>query len=232
MHVVTGSGRSGTSFVSQILSELGAEFLGNLDWDKESRAGLENKEIVDINKLMFSINQLNHPHAIDWLTPKQKDHCLNVLTPMIEYIDIKFDAKWIKDPLFTKTLDVWHSGGLKIETLVICTRNPWDMASSANKTSKGFSPVSPYDLDQIHSEMNARAGNIRWIAESRGIEYIVVRYEHMAEDIVEMALSVFPGIEIEVINKLISDKWKPRTQKSQLPSLPKQKETQPDSSND
>jgi len=210
MNIVTGSGRSGTSFVAATLQQFGADFIGDLKWDTDSRAGFEDKEINDINKLMFSINGLDKPNAVDWLTPKQKEKCVDIMRPMVEYIDKKFAGKWVKDPLFTKTLDVWIACGLNVENLVICTRNPWMAAASANKTSRGFSPVGPFSLDEIHREMLARTGKIQYLADSLELPAIKVRYEKMPQDIVALIQSVLPDVDIEKANKQIQTLWQPK----------------------
>ena len=219
MNIVTGSGRSGTSYITQILAKCGADFSGDLKWHEKHRAGLENPEIVEMNKIMFSINNKTKPYANEWLLPHEEEKVLRIMAPIFKYMNDTYKSKWIKDPLFSKTLQVWDKGGLEVENLVLCLRDPFDSAQSANTTSKGFTPVGPYTMDQIYQEMLARNGNLfEFIDVNPDVPVYVIRYERMAQDLMAVVPQLFPKTKIHVLYKLIKETWTPKNQKYQLSS--------------
>lgn len=208
MKIITGSGRSGTSFVAQIINKI-AGIEGDVKWDKESRAGMETKEIVDMNKMLFFLNGKDAPYANLWLNQAEIGKAKYCAKSVLQKVAENYQQKWVKDPLFSKTLQLWIDCHIDVETVIICTRNVVDSAKSAKKTGKGFEPAHAYADWQIEAEMHARQGYLWDTVLRYKLPYHVVRYEHMINDLQAALIKEFPDREAEDIIEHIKKEWKP-----------------------
>lgn len=208
MIIVTGSGRSGTSIVTKILNLAGFD-IGKLnDWDDRWRAGLEHPEVVELNKVMFGLNRKGEYYGKDWLVPAEIDKCATLLKKVLQHYGNKTKGMVIKDPLFSKTLEVWIKAGVDIEHVIVCKRDAYISAKSANETSKGFSPVSKYRLDDIFSEMLAREGRLHQLNNDYSeIPFSYVQYENLEEDLNDL-LKDITELPLEKIDEILSDNIK------------------------
>ncbi|MEQ9434966.1 hypothetical protein [Hyphomonas sp.] len=158
MRIVTGMHRSGTSFVCQCLSALGADF-GDpallFPADKWNQAGyFENVELIDIdNKLILGKsakieNWLNAPEGLlgrvinsfqsmKWkyfLFPgrdkiiQRSKH----FTPEMKALARTYAGTYVKDPRFCLTLGAWVDVGA-VESVVFSFRNPGAVAGSIRR---------------------------------------------------------------------------------------------------
>ncbi|MBT8763020.1 hypothetical protein KFV02_03645 [Desulfohalobiaceae bacterium Ax17] len=153
MIIVTGSGRSGTSFLCKVLMRCGCHFRGG--WDEKIKAGLEDPLIVHFNEELFKNYGLNT--VTDFLSDEQ------VAELAYKYkIPLKKCAQqinFVKDPRFCKTLEVWLKAGAKVEFVIVCLRN----ISSVVKSAIDYSGEEVNSLELAkswHNQILARLGTL------------------------------------------------------------------------
>lgn len=207
MIIVTGSGRSGTSIVTKLLSACGEDVDEVKTWTDDARAGMEHPEIVAINKLIFEMVQKHECYGTDWLSPLDVKKVVDITKTVLAHFDKKFDGKIVKDPLFSKTLPVWILAGCNIETVIVCERDPWIAAKSASETGRGFSPVTRYNSNQIAIEFMARQYHLKYIDKKANTRFYYIQYENLAKDFKVVAKNLF-GIKDEKIDKILKDNIK------------------------
>lgn len=115
MYIITGFGRSGTSFISEIFQNLGYK-MGQ--YRKEVDAGFENHAVCQINaKLGFSaILDNNIKQQMNTVAQN------NVI---------------VKDPRFSITLGSWIEAGINIDNIFWCDRDYNDILISSKKSNAG-----------------------------------------------------------------------------------------------
>ena len=123
MIMITGLGRSGTSFTAKVLSEAGANFKG--DWyDEAIKAGMEYSDVVQINQLLrtgeaASFDESVRHAGVGDIKSKLRDGVI------------------IKDPKFMQTLDFWIESGINIEHIIYCSRDYREIYDSATRSGRG-----------------------------------------------------------------------------------------------
>lgn len=139
MKIIAGMHRSGTSLMARLAMEAGGD-LGNPDTfysgDKWNPDGYF--EQVDIHKVnMPLINgpwgkfaYFKLPSTETILSRSEK------LAPLIQEYGKKYRGKIVKETRFSLTLPAWTKYGVEIEKLLICLRNPSEVASSIKKRNK------------------------------------------------------------------------------------------------
>ncbi len=123
MIIITGIGRSGTSFTAKVLCEAGAALKG--DWyDETVKAGMECPKTVRINELL----RLGAASSFDEA----------VCQAGVGDIKSEFqDGVIIKDPKFMQTLDFWIESGINIEHIIYCSRDYREIYDSAIRSGCG-----------------------------------------------------------------------------------------------
>lgn len=151
MIVVTGLGRSGTSFVAALYRELGFEPGGR--WFPEVRAGLEDHEVVRLNEQLVRDLGVGVPERelsprlrkvgewAPWLWRRRQR-----LQPLPETFGLRPQVAWerfprvvarygprlrkaaaervvVKHPRFCWTIGVWAAAGAEIDHVLVCLRN-------------------------------------------------------------------------------------------------------------
>ncbi|MGC2423710.1 MAG: hypothetical protein WA666_05080 [Nitrospirota bacterium] len=123
MIIITGIGRSGTSFTAKVLSDAGANLKG--DWfDEKIRAGMEYKKVAEINNLLIQGSASSLDMAISRLGQSEIKSELS-------------GSVIIKDPRFVLTLDLWLAAGTDVEHIVYCARDYKEIFDSSLKTGVG-----------------------------------------------------------------------------------------------
>ncbi len=158
MHIVTGMHRSGTSFISQSLHWLGADF-GDPEsffpadhWNKSGY--FENIDIIDINNKSI----LGASAKIDYWLNAPKNTFIRLINsalsmkwkylyfPSIQGINTRgelwqsqmqsihelYKGKYVKDPRFCLTIKSWGNFGA-IESITFIFRNPASVAGSVKR---------------------------------------------------------------------------------------------------
>lgn len=123
MIIITGLGRSGTSFTAKVLCEAGAVFKG--DWYNETiKAGMEHPKIVAINEFLRTGYAPSFNEAI------RQAGASEIKSELKEGIIIK-------DPRFMQTLDFWIESGINIEHIIYCSRDYREIYDSAVRSGRG-----------------------------------------------------------------------------------------------
>lgn len=117
MHIITGIGRSGTSFICTIFKNLGHE-MGV--WVESVNAGYESKHIGLHNKKILSGDYGG--------TSTEKEALLR---------DSK-NTFIAKDPRFMFTLGHWIQAGAAIDSIIFCTRSYTNIIESSEKSNAGM----------------------------------------------------------------------------------------------
>ena len=102
MYIVTGLGRSGTSFVAQILNSCGL-FMGQY-FNDEVNAGFEHPDVVRLNKKILKGDFWGHTSETE------------------EIMRVARTVRAAKDPRFVITLGNWVRAGASIEGVFLCRR--------------------------------------------------------------------------------------------------------------
>lgn len=210
MKIITGSGRSGTSFVAKIIDQVQGLAGSGLLWEPDVRAGMEEKAIVDLNKTLFEWNGIKRPYSDVWMNDHQIAYAKAEIAGAgyVDQLNLEWQGKWVKDPLFSKTLKIWLEMGLQVEHIIVCTRNPHDSMTSSKRTNRGFEPAYGYTEEEIEKEMNTRQGYLWDIILRYALPYSVVRYEHMLEDF-PAVLDLLVGEGSGQYRELIQKEWHP-----------------------
>jgi len=117
MHIITGLGRSGTSFIAEIINACGIDVGG--DYNKEIDAGFEHPDVTRLNKIIISGDY--------WHTEEQKQE-LRVISQ---------DVQVAKDPRFVFTIGTWLLAGANIDSVYFCERAYKEIFESSNRTWAG-----------------------------------------------------------------------------------------------
>lgn len=161
MYIVTGMHRSGTSFISQALHSLGADFgdperLFPADvWNQSGY--FENIDIININNkailgegaiIDYWLNAPEgaFPRVINSIRSQKWKYFLfpsissirrraERYDTAIRALQVEYEGKFVKDPRFCLTLGAWAQRGA-VEGLVFSFRSPWSVAGSVKRRER------------------------------------------------------------------------------------------------
>ena len=139
MYIITGVGRSGTSFIAEILHNCGIS-MGK--YNPSIDAGFELESITAINKTMMDGDYWGDASIINRMKT------------------LAAQTRVAKDPRFMMTLGVWITAGVLFDGVYICTRNYTDIIESSEKTNAGLmSMFNGWDVNMKKGIMfNLEAG--------------------------------------------------------------------------
>jgi len=154
MKIISGMHRSGTSLVARLFYESGAD-MGNPNTfyrpDKWNPDGyFEQPDIHAIN--MPLINGYFWKLAYFWL-PSTKTILKRATyrTEQIYQIATKYKGKIVKETRFCLTLPAWIQSGAQIDKILICLRDPIQVAKSLQKRNK-ITLKHAYYLWLVHNQ--------------------------------------------------------------------------------
>jgi hypothetical protein len=160
MIVITGPGRSGTSFLAQLYKALGSDPGG--EWDKKIRAGYEEAEVVEINTLLC--RELNAPVGPPPKPPlgAQRWDRVSELAERHgpDLHRLAATRPVVKDPRFVWTLRVWLEAKVPVEHVVLTFRRPDDVIESAEYAGMGQPKANVEALNQARSVVIYRMGSV------------------------------------------------------------------------
>jgi hypothetical protein len=113
VHIITGLGRSGTSFIAEIFQNLGYD-MG--EYNPAVDAGFEHPEVTAINKAILNGDGWN-PYQMKELSQK---------------IFIAKDPRWII------TLGLWTKSKCEIDSVIFCARDYDEILKSTGNTNAGM----------------------------------------------------------------------------------------------
>ena len=129
MFLITGSGRSGTSAVAQILHQAGISVGHDLIEPDENNADgyFEERRLIAINDSI-----LREAGLVDPFTTATRAEVIAAAGPYHEYMRAliaEATPAW-KDPRFSWTLEAWLPLLPEPPRLIVCLRNPAEVAAS------------------------------------------------------------------------------------------------------
>jgi hypothetical protein len=171
--VITGPGRSGTSFMADLYRNLGFDPGGG--WEDDKRAGLEERDVVKMNtKLCEELGAPIGPPPRTALGKQRWDRVAELadkhgkkLRKLAESRDV------VKDPRFCWTLRVWVAAGAPISHIVLTLRKVEDVIGSAAHAGmrKPVDEVSSEQLNDARSTVTYRIGAVLTAAAESGLPY-------------------------------------------------------------
>lgn len=128
MWIISGIGRSGTSFVAEIFRNCGY-YMG--EFNESVRAGYEDKDITRINKTILSGEFFGDNY-------------------IQEMVDLSSKKPIVKDPRFMITIGHWLLAGAKIEGVFLCCRDIPQTIQSSAKSKAGMAYMFHGSYGQIN----------------------------------------------------------------------------------
>lgn len=159
MIVITGPGRSGTSFLADLYRRLNFDPGGG--WDKNIRAGLEEAEVVEINtRICRDLKAPVGPPP----KPGLGDQRWDLVGELAERYGPKLrelaaDREVVKDPRFVWTLRVWLEAKAAIDHVVLTFRRVDDVIGSAQYAGMGQPKENVDQVNQSRSVIIYRMGS-------------------------------------------------------------------------
>ncbi len=158
MRIITGCARSGTSFVAQVLRELGGDFGDDADLisgDEWNPGGyLESRKVNTLNHRLLFGGWSKPELWIDVMWPKDRWIRLKklgtlTLTPFvcrpravrvrgvrmqdqIATVSAEFEGRMVKDPRFAFIMQPWLAHG-EVDSVLYVIRHPWESAASMKR---------------------------------------------------------------------------------------------------
>ncbi len=184
MIVITGPGRSGTSFMATLYQNLGFDPGGA--WNDSIRAGLEERTVVKMNTMLAEelLAPLGPPPrqplgAQRWdLVDKLAERHGKKLRKLA------LEREVVKDPRFCWTLRVWVAAGAPIEHIVLTFRKVEDVIGSAAHAGmrKPTDAVPAEQLNQARSTVIYRMGSVITAAGESGIPHSLLWFPDYLKD--------------------------------------------------
>ena len=159
MIVITGPGRSGTSFLADLYRNLGFDPGGG--WDKKIRAGREQHEIVEVNSKIYSaFNAPDNPPPIENFGAQRWDlvgELADEFGPVLRDLASRFDV--VKDPRFCWTLRVWLEAKAQVDHVVLSMRRLDEVQASAKLAGMAAKRTTE-EANQARSDLVYRVGSL------------------------------------------------------------------------
>lgn len=175
--IITGNGRSGTSLLVEILKQYGLRFGEMRGFYKDKRGGYEKTRLIRISNKMFNrhISSMKlTSEFIERLAKNWGDEIKGEIS----------DADYIKLPALTTLIEVWIKAGIKIDRVIICLREPLEVAKSAKKNEICHRYVKKFNIKKIAADFYADLGNLYYVVNKYKIKNISVVYpdDYLSEE--------------------------------------------------
>lgn len=166
MYVITGLGRSGTSFIPEILHNCGYYMV---EYNPSVNAVFEHPIISSLNKLIVTGDYSGEKEFNAQMRKESEETVV------------------VKDPRFITTLGLWLKVGAKINGVFLCSRNFQDLKASSERTNAGFMAIfncAPFDANMpIMEGLEAR---LKKLFDVHGILFYHIHFSKSLEDYSEV----------------------------------------------
>ena len=160
MIVISGSGRSGTSFAAECFRNAGVDVGGS--FIDSINAGWEHPEVVKVNQDINAIVGFLECRDVIHLPPEIKDEIARLSKPGVLNV--------VKDPLFSYTLEAWiHLG--KVDGVIHMERPISEVVLSAGVI----------DPDPTMERYMARVGGLTMVCDRHRIERQVIAFPEVLD---------------------------------------------------
>jgi len=176
MILITGMHRSGTSMLAGLLYKAGADF-GSPEnfypadrWNPDGYFEQRDIQRINIKLLHGSWGKLSYlclPSPQTVLSRGRR------LAETLAAVSKRIENQVVKENRFCITLPAWQQAGLELEKVIICLRNPWDVAYSLKKRNR--LPVA-IGFKLWHDHL------VRILDASEGIDRRLFLYENVVID--------------------------------------------------
>jgi hypothetical protein len=175
MQILTGMHRSGTSLAARLLQQAGADlgdpagFYPANRWNPDGY--FELNDIIWLNRRLLHglLGRFAYFYVPSEDTMRRRGRNL---TDKLQEADRRFAGKLLKDPRFTITAPIWEENGVKIEKLLICIREPMEVADSLRRRNWITRRTGLKFWEQHNRRLLAfvEGRNVWWIRYSRLID--------------------------------------------------------------
>ncbi len=148
-YVITGPGRSGTTFLAHVFQKAGYD-LGGVQSEAIGKNQPIGGGLEDVDFAMVNI-RLQKQLDILWKTKNPDESTMPDINHIAEQERSSFDRAWpsvVKDPRFCDTACFWIAAGYKPKHVFLCMRNPAERNASITQMMTG---VSPEEIRYINS---------------------------------------------------------------------------------
>lgn len=112
MYIITGIGRSGTTFIAEIFTNLGHDMGGDINY--KINGGRESKELVEVNEHLMMNNTIDEEYVNQIMNKAADNHTI------------------VKDPRCMMTIDRWiREIGDRIDGIILCIRDEREIVASS-----------------------------------------------------------------------------------------------------
>lgn len=159
MIVITGPGRSGTSFLADLYRKL--KFDPGGGWDKNIRAGLEEAAVVDVNTRICKDLRAPVGPPPKAALGEQRWDLVGELADRYgdELRSLASEREVVKDPRFVWTLRVWLEAKAPIDHVVLTFRRVDDVIGSAQYAGMGQPKENVEQVNTSRSTIIFRMGS-------------------------------------------------------------------------
>lgn len=179
MRIITGTGRSGTSFVAALLHQLRYNIGAHTyPTDRPPYAGMEAPEVARLNTdIMLALRHRETHHSIYNLTPQRTLELAQEFKPRIR--DFPHDL-FPKDPRFNVTLPVWCAARDDIQLVILCVRPLHDVLRSAQATNT-LLLHEPANNELAFFQLAARLGHLVNFLYTHPVPFRTLRFPNMVQ---------------------------------------------------
>lgn len=158
--IITGTGRSGTSFIALAFREAGVDVPGS-NLSPTVRAGLEDKDVVAVNEWILKTSP--YPEC------RESKKLVNEFgAKMANAVD---GHRVVKDPRFSFTLDAWIHADL-VDRVIVTVRTPSEVDASARTVNMAVEPCS----------ILRRIGYLSWVCDHHQVDRVPIRFPHVLQE--------------------------------------------------
>lgn len=187
MLIITGSGRSGTSFLAEYCRQIGYN-PGGVWLPKEINAGMENPRVVAINETI--VHKINNSQ--------------NIYDDTLKYNIITIPNQVVKDPRFLgchgQVIEVWHHYRKDIKVLLL-ERNPSEVAKSFKLHPDHFIEQCVLDEEELAKRVAKGVQEFKDKLTQLSIEYRTIQFPGFLNEFEKVydLLNGFGELETSVI---------------------------------
>lgn len=183
MIIITGAGRSGTSFIAYLLMRLGFD-LGctepKMEWisDPPFFGGGEDNCAVQINEKIHDFLVSSEPAPRRAMYERGLNlGCLEDAVVAVKEEILHFPHMIVKDPRFCITLETWILAGRAIDLIIDCQRDVFSCAKSMKRTKK-----HPGSLKEIVSSILVQRGYLEYVIQKHKVRRKIFNFPEMIDD--------------------------------------------------
>ena len=203
MFLITGSGRSGTSAVGQLLHEAGLSVGHDLiEPDEHNAEGyFEERMVIMINDAILKAAGVG-----EWFTTATREQIREAAVEYVEYMreQVKVATPAWKDPRFSWTLEPWLDVLPEPPRIIVCLRSPAEVVAS---TLRYYAQAGEEAENAVKHVWRTQYERLLEIIGEYGLDAICVEYA---------ALHADPEAAVQSLAQFVGRVLDPRTVRHDL----------------